>query len=113
MEKVLTYRYSLFLDDLRDPPSHTTDNWIVARSYDEAMATIELHGMPTYISFDYGLGDCVPTGHDFAKKLVEMSLDGVIKFPDDFAFGVHSVNPVGAENVRSLMNNFLKNLKNG
>ena len=90
----MIYPYSLFLDDLRDPPSYTTDNWIAARSYDEAIAIIELYGMPANISFDHDLGDCVPTGHDFAKKLVEMCLDGIVKFPDDISFGIQSIVPI-------------------
>ena len=107
----MIYPNSLFLDDLRSPPPYTTEKWVVARSYDEAIEIIELYGMPAYISFDHDLGDCVPTGCDLVKKLVEMSLDGVIKFPDGFAYGVHSMNPVGAENIRNLMSNFMKHLK--
>jgi hypothetical protein len=46
-----------------------------------------------FISFDHDLGENVPTGHDFAKWLVECHLDGKHLFPETFSYAVHSANP--------------------
>ena len=110
--RIITMSYSLFLDDVRWPPTDTNDKWLIARSGKEALYHIADRGVPSTISFDHDLGDNVPTGYDFAKDLVEMVLDGKIVLPDNFTFTVHSMNPVGAENIRALMNNLLNHLKN-
>lgn len=92
----------LYVDDERYPK---TDNWIIVRSFTEAKEFIVTKGCPSYISFDHDLG-LDGTGLDLAKWLVEEDLDNNI-IPDDFDFNVHSANPVGAENIRSLINSYL------
>lgn len=109
--------YKLFLDDVRnvdrlygsvawDPP-HTGD-WVSCRSMAEAVAVIEDRGCPTFISFDHDLGDGVPTGMDLARWLVEHDLDHG-SMPQGFQYDVHSWNPVGAANIRALMEGYLAN----
>lgn len=83
----------IFLDDLRNPPDHS---WAVVRSYEQFVDWIERHGVPEVISFDHDLGDGVPTGMDCAKWLV--ATERPIK-----NFLVHSANPPGAANIRSLL----------
>ena len=96
----------MFIDDLRDPPS--PDGWdVVVRSYDSVFECIARRGCPRAISFDHDLGPDAPSGYDIAKRLVEMDLDGELHLPDNFEFDVHSMNPVGAENIRALMTNYL------
>lgn len=102
----------LFLDDLRNPPDNT---WQVVRSYDAFVGYIETYGVPDLISFDHDLAfehysfnsnfsltKEIPyhsykekTGLDCVKYLIEKNLS--IK-----SYKVHSANPVGAENIRSL-----------
>jgi len=90
----------LFLDDIRLPPD---DTWDVVRSYDEFVAYIEANGMPDVISFDHDLGftfwDEVcfeKSGYDCAKWLVKKGL----RLRQWF---VHSMNPVGRENIHALL----------
>ena len=100
----------LYLDDVRDLPDESFD---LARSYDEAVLFVKENGIPTFISFDHDLGvdeneKLLPTGFDFAKWLVEMDMDNIYKFPENFSFNVHSANPVGKANIEGYLNNYLK-----
>lgn len=54
------------------------------------------------LSFDYGTEK---TGYDCAKWLVEHCMDNGLKYP---AYEVHSMNPVGAERIRSYIENAKK-----
>lgn len=102
--------YKLFIDDERFPPDDNTD-WVVARNMTEVKALVEELGMPSYISFDHDLGTDTEDGYDITKWLVGTDmLAGETKhlFPDDFEFYVHSQNPVGAENIRCYINNYIK-----
>jgi hypothetical protein len=73
------------------------------------------HGFPDFISFDHDLSDAhyggdyskEKTGYDFAKWLIEYDMDTNI-MPEDFAFTVHSMNPVGARNIQRLLENYLR-----
>jgi hypothetical protein len=101
--------YSIYLDDIREPKNEFDK---IVRSFEEAVACIEQNGMPRYVSFDHDLG-CdekgmeLKSGYDLAKWLVEQSLDEVLSFPDDFAFNVHSANPIGKNNIEAILNNYL------
>ena len=94
----------LWIDDLRDPPDN---RWVVAVTLEEAIDFIRDYGLPDVISFDHDLG-----GEDITMRvvhfIVESYLDGKLEVPDGFLFRVHSANVVGAENIRSLMTNFLE-----
>jgi hypothetical protein len=105
-------KYKLYLDDVRDLPD---DSYSLVRSYEEAINYVKDNGIPSFISFDHDLGvdengEPILTGYDFAKWLVEMDMNNVYKFPEDFFFKVHSANPVGKVNIESYLNNYL-NLK--
>ena len=98
--------YTMFIDDLRNPP--TSGDWdVVARSYDAVFECIARRGCPKTISFDHDLGPDAPSGYDIVKRLVEMDLDGELQLPDGFKFHVHSMNPVGAENIGALLSNYM------
>lgn len=92
--------YRMFLDDERDPPRDGQE-WVVVRSYDEAVAYMADHGIPTFMSFDHDLGG-EKTGMDVAKWLVAHVLDRGLDL-SDFSFYVHSQNPVGARNIGMLL----------
>lgn len=98
--------YTMFIDDERLP---VDDSSVVCRSFQEAVECVKENGCPTHVDFDHDLGDG-PSGYDFAKWLVENCLDGG-GFPDTFS--VHSQNPVGKNNIESLMNNFKETKENG
>jgi len=110
----------LWLDDIRNPPDET---WDRVKDYDEFIAYITQNGMPDYISFDHDLGMehvkayykepkkvlfeegfIKKTGYDCAKWLVQN--DYQIK-----DFGIHSMNPIGALNIRTLLLNWISYCK--
>ncbi|HEY6438015.1 MAG TPA: cyclic-phosphate processing receiver domain-containing protein, partial [Ignavibacteriaceae bacterium] len=94
---------------------HWGADWKIVRSYDEATAWVTEHGFPDVISFDHDLGlmhyahdySDGKTGFDFAKWLVEYDMD-THTMPKDFHFTVHSKNPIGSENIRKLLNNYIQ-----
>ncbi len=102
----MTYR--MFIDDERMPPD---GEWVIVRSVLEAQDYITVHGMPNYVSFDHDLGSLdgypLPTGYDFALWLTQQDLDHN-SLPQDFDFYVHSQNPIGKENIISLLDNYLE-----
>lgn len=99
--------YNLFLDDEREPIPDRS--WVIVRNYEQAIAIVQSHGIPTFISFDHDLGTG-KTGYDFAKYLVEYDLDRYGKgFPEGFDFTVHSANPIGKQNIEGLLNGYLLN----
>lgn len=100
----------LYLDDLRPLPN---DSYFLVRSYDEAVNYVKQNGIPNFISFDHDLGvnendNLLPSGYDFAKWLVEMDMENIFIFPNDFSFFVHSANPIGKTNIETYLNNYLK-----
>jgi len=104
-------------------------NWVL--NYEEFVKWIEMFGLPNAISFDHDLADehYTPeyfwndyqeskkyqewksnhyqekTVMDCAKWLVDYCIDNKEKLPKIF---VHSANPVGADNIKYLLDNFLK-----
>jgi hypothetical protein len=97
--------YRIYLDDERTPKFGP---WYIVRSYDEFVRTIKLNGMPTEISFDHDIAsydenDKEKTGLDAARFVVDYCMDNDLPCPD---FNVHSANPIGAENIKSLLEHF-------
>lgn len=123
----------LWLDDYRDPMK---DSWLVfspisqpfnviwVKSYVEFVNWIKKEGLPDAICFDHDLGEdqheirvkagmnkklsrkhkqLEKTGHDCAKWLVNYCLDHKKKLP---LYNIQSANPVGKENIRSLLEQF-------
>lgn len=109
----------LFLDDLRFPEDvryayGSYKDLVICRSMDDAVWAVKQYGLPVFVSFDHDLadvhyiiGDGEKTGFTFAKWFCDYIMDNELELPDGFAFHVHSANPVGAENIRAYMNNFL------
>lgn len=100
-------------------------DWVIVRSHGQFVKWIIENGMPDLISFDHDLGDdtnlkeVLPiwewfdidnnreyTGMDSAKWLVNYCLDNDLVLPD---FAVHSANPAGYENIKSLLTSFKQN----
>jgi hypothetical protein len=115
----------LFLDDLRYPIDayHYTkqdiflrDDWEIVRNYHQFVSSILEEGLPEFISFDHDLADedylesdsqGIPekTGYECAKWLINYCMDHNAELPKFFS---HSMNPVGKENIESLLNNYIK-----
>jgi hypothetical protein len=98
--------HKLYLDDIRNPKN---SDFSIVRSFEDAVNHVIQHGFPNYVSFDHDLGEGDSrTGYDFAKWLVEYDLNHNA-MPKDFDYNVHSANPVGAENIRHLLDCYLRN----
>lgn len=101
--------FCLFIDDVRDAPSR---EWVVARSSCDAIAVIRQRGCPARISFDHDLGGS-DTAIAVVRWLIDSDLDASGAFiPGDFAFSIHSANPVGAANIRGLLGGYLSYKEN-
>lgn len=103
----------LFLDDIRTvemvyKPSDV-ENFHVVRTYQAFVDYIVTNGLPDFISFDNDLGldatgEVAKDGYAAAKWLVyESGLD-----LRKLEFKVHSANPVASEQIRGLLNNYIK-----
>jgi len=108
----------LWLDDARNP--HEND-WLVfspieqpfetiwVKSYQEFKEYIYDNGLPTAICFDHDLGEPIgedeKTGMDCAKWLVWWCQEHNLKLP---LYNIQSANPVGKDNIDSLLKNFIK-----
>jgi len=110
--------YRLFIDDERNPIDvkwgtigerqlYREDEWLIARNWAEVLELIVSLGMPNMISFDHDLGNNQPTGYDIAKRIVDLIMNAQYELDPEFRVLVHSKNPVGAENIRQYMKNFL------
>lgn len=123
-----------FLDiEGKVPQGYDQIHWVL--NYEQFVQYIEKFGIPNAISFDHDLADehYTPayfwdnyeeskkfqewregeykemTGKDCANWLTEYYLDRNLKYlPEIF---VHSANPVGADNIRILLENFKKHLE--
>lgn len=107
--------------------------WDIVRNYDEFVSYIRENGLPKgYVSFDHDLAEqhytpeiywndfgeskryqekqnyTKKTGLDCAKFLVEYCLYHGLDLPN---CKVHSMNPVGRENIISELNSYYKRLK--
>lgn len=129
---------NIFLDDIRQPyevgnyifpvalrEQYRKEEWLIVRNYDEFCQAIR-NNYPyiSKVSFDHDLAEIhydpstwqegfiydEKTGLDCAKFLIDYwqnENDAKVEFPQCY---VHSCNPVGAENIKNLLNNYLKNL---
>ena len=109
-------KWKLFLDDERYP---TDNSWVIARNYHDAVWYVTNYGLPRFISFDHDLAfDHYTigkphefTGYDFAKWFANYVMDNEVDLDPDFDYYVHSMNPVGAENIRTYMEHWLHNYR--
>lgn len=119
-------KYYLFLDDIRMP----TDvrwvklpnvEWTIIRNYSEFRNIILNLGIPEFVAYDHDLSDChygfvdlnnneIPydayvekTGYDCCQFLLNQCNNKSIKHPP---YAVHSMNPVGASNIRNIIERY-------
>lgn len=92
----------IYIDDMRQP---LIPDALWVKSYDEAIAALiditDLMDIDDSISlvmdFDHDLGER-KTGYDIAKWLIDNGYIG--------KFRIHSMNPVGANNIRQLLKHY-------
>jgi hypothetical protein len=97
--------YHLFIDDERFPPDDGK-NWNIVRTSDEAIGCVIMCGVPEFVSYDHDLGGD-DTSMKFIWWMIDAYLDGKIDgFPVNYT--VHSQNPVGARNIRELLDAFIR-----
>lgn len=121
--------YNLFLDDIRMPNDVTWVNlpmkvYTIVRNYADFVKIIENQGIPKFVAFDHDLsmahygdglhGDVIDynkyeekTGYDCAKYLVQECSKKGVKHPP---YVVHSMNPVGKQNIISYVESYNKSL---
>lgn len=113
----------IWLDDVRLPPE--TD-WLWVRSWWDFLRVLDRYGRPEEISFDHDLGkharlvyppfadapvfrmEMSRTGYKCAEHLIKRCMDKGWDLP---VWHVHSANPVGAENITKLLENYEKHIK--
>lgn len=74
----------------------------VARNYDQAISFLQANQYDM-ICFDHDLGGDQKTGMDVAKWIVNN-----LKYK--FEFYIHSANPIGRENIESLLRQWIERL---
>jgi len=125
--KVMSYK--LFLDDVRRPataysymelPILLEPDWIIVRNYYAFISIIQKKGVPNVIAFDHDLADIhykvqsfnyedenyEKTGYHCAKWLLDYCLDNNEKPPQRII--IHSMNPYGSANIKSLFDTYYK-----
>ena len=102
--------YVLFLDDEREPSVSLLAQYervVICRSFDDAVRVVQELGLPEHTCFDHDLGPESKNGHDFAKWLVEWVMDDDrFEYPPHVGYSVHSQNPIGADNIRGVIDGY-------
>lgn len=93
----------IWLDDQFPPPDET---WQFCWNLHSVQQVVKRLGFPENISFDHDLGE-ESTGCDVAKWLIERDIEWH-DMPENFGYTIHSKNPVGAENIKGVMDRYLR-----
>lgn len=92
----------LWIDDIRTPPS---EEWIHAVSVDQAKLAVEIYrdnvDGDMLISLDHDAGKYAPYGGDYIRFLDWLEEKNYVD--DNYYFNIHSMNPVGVQNMRSII----------
>ena len=96
----------LWIDDLREPPK-TGNNWLWARSVNEAKTAIMFYERQYQADFilidlDHDAGDYGWDGGDYIEVLKWLEHQ---QLPDTgYTFHIHTMKPVGRDNMRAIIN---------
>lgn len=92
----------LWVDDIRFPPS---DEWLHAVSVDQAKLAIQIYleneDGDLLIDIDHDAGQYVEYGGDYIKLLDWLENSNIVT--DKFYFHIHSMNPVGVQNMKNII----------
>lgn len=105
-------------------PIYLEDDWVIVRSYSEFTSKINERGLPAVISFDHDLADVhycpvshydsydewakganstEKNGYECAKWLVGYCVNNRLDLPECY---IHSMNPVGSQNIHRRLKDF-------
>lgn len=94
----------LWIDDLRNPPNRPGEQYVIARSVNEAKYYIELGEFDfAYIDLDHDAGIYAPDGGDYINILNYIEEKVYHGYKVNYAFHIHSFNPVGVVNMRAII----------
>ena len=128
---MISKKYNIFLDDVRHPNNVTwvdlpeNQHYSVVRNYNQFVDVITLRGLPKFVTYDHDLADShygdglhgddinynkynEKTGYDCAKWLVNECMKKGVKHPP---YQVHSMNPVGKQNIISYVESYNRSIK--
>ena len=93
----------LWIDDVRQPPSN---DWIWCTTTNEAMLAIHYYAHhitdhTIIIDLDHDAGDYVQFGGDYIEILNWLEEQGCVD--TGYFFHIHSMNPVGVQNMRNII----------
>ena len=91
----------IWVDDVREPPSWNTDLWQWVKSVNSAINAIEYFEKwfkVELIDIDHDAGDYANDGGDYIKLL-----DWLEETGRSYPIRIHSMNPVGRENMRAII----------
>ena len=95
----------LWIDDIREPSG--TGEWIVVRSVRQAKIAIrfyekDMHDDTILIDLDHDAGAFASDGGDYIEILNWLEREGIVD--TGYFFHIHSMNPVGVQNMRAIIN---------
>lgn len=93
----------LWVDDIRTPPS---DEWLWARSVNQAITAIKCYERSfttdtIYINLDHDAGDFEKDGGDYIRILDWLEQAKIVD--TGYFFYLHTMNPVGRENMERII----------
>lgn len=93
----------LWIDDVRPAP---TKEYLWAQSVNEAKTMIKYHIKDYWddtiiINLDHDAGDYASDGGDYIKLLDWLESENIVD--EGFTFHIHSMNPVGVQNMRAII----------
>ena len=99
----------LWIDDLRDPPNRPDEQYMVARSVNQAKALIELSEKEgwedpiDFISIDHDSSIYAAAGGDYINVLNWLEYRQHTSDGKVYPIRIHSFNAVGAANMRAII----------
>lgn len=93
----------LWVDDVRKPPSN---DWIWVQSVVQAIPTIcmyerNMHDDTITIDLDHDAGEFVKYGGDYIEIFNWLEREGIVD--TGYFFHIHSMNPVGVQNMKAII----------
>ena len=105
-------QFKLWIDDMRKPPEEdpkyvlSDSGWLWCRSVNEAITAIRMYDRSynsetILIDLDHDSGIYHNDGGDFIKILDWLEETGIVD--TGYFFHIHSMNPVGVQNMRAII----------
>lgn len=105
-------QFKLWIDDMREPPEKdpkyvlSDSDWLWCRSTKEAITAIRMYDRSfnaetILIDLDHDSGTYHDEGGDYINILNWLESSGMVD--TGYFFHIHSMNPVGAQNMRAII----------